>query len=111
MASKTWQTEMSLTDRLYVGMKMLVHVGTNAFTASTRHSRAYTSFKLRRISAYKAVSPDLQIQDVRQKAQALEEAAFQNASSKVRAHQFLKEPHRLLKLLSRNTTMTSGLNH
>ncbi|MCJ1432291.1 hypothetical protein MMC27_001647 [Xylographa pallens] len=60
MTSKLWQTEMSLTDRLYVGMKI--------------------------ISACKATFPDLPAHDVRQKAQTLEEAAFENASSKEQYH-------------------------
>ncbi|MCJ1288198.1 hypothetical protein MMC26_007553 [Xylographa opegraphella] len=64
-----------------------------------RSSGADTSFILFRNAACKAAFPDLPAQDVRQKAQTLEKAAFENAFSKVRAHQVYKKSIGLLKHL------------
>ncbi|MCJ1398210.1 hypothetical protein MMC11_001407 [Xylographa trunciseda] len=72
MGSKTWRTEMSMTDRLSVGMKIR--------------------------SACKAAFPDLPAYDVQQKAHTLEEAAFGNASSRVRTHHFLYGSSRIAQM-------------
>ncbi|MCJ1421291.1 hypothetical protein MMC32_007653 [Xylographa parallela] len=63
------------------------------------------------MSAYKATFPDLSAHDVRQKAQAFEEAAFENASSKEQYHDLWYQSLSRLQLpLKSSVTLSTDTN-